>query len=126
VRRWWRSSTSPRPGTTGACRASLRGWKASIGGVSMTRPYGWNRTKPGEVVTEEDVYLGNVFAIWTFTIARFRAGQCEPPVSWGGWSCDYLEGKNTFQVVSDYQARPFVQKNGKAIISAIQALKKVA
>lgn len=89
-------------------------------------PYGWNRTKPGEVVTEHDVYLGNVFGVWTFSIARFRVGQCEPPVSWGGWSCDYLEGKNTFQVVSDYQARPFVQKNGKAIISAIQALKKVA
>ena len=85
---------------------------------------GWNRTKPGEVVTEHNVYLGNVFGVWTFTIAHFREGQNWPKNPWkgGGFDCKYLEDKNDFDMVSDYQARPFVQKNGKAIIEAVEVL----
>ncbi len=36
--------------------------------------HGWNRTKKGEEVTEENVYLGNTNGIWTFKIADFRKG----------------------------------------------------
>ena len=95
---------------------------------SGRNPYGWNRTKSGEVVTEHNVYLGNVFGVWTFTIAHFRAGQNERKNPWkgGGWDCKYFEDKNTFDVVSDYQARPFVQKNGKAIIEVIEVLESKA
>lgn len=85
--------------------------------------YGWNRTKPGEVVTEHNVYLGNVFGVWTFTIADFRKDTNKPKNQWkgGGFDCKYLEDKNDFDMVSDYQARPFVQKNGKAIIEVIES-----
>ncbi len=91
---------------------------------SGRNPYGWNRTKPGEDVTEQNVYLGNVFGIWTLTIAKFREDQNGPKNPWkgGGWNCEHLEDKNYFDVVSDYQARPFVQKNGKAILKAIKAI----
>ena len=91
---------------------------------SGRNPYGWNRTKPGEAVTEHNVYLGNVFGVWTFTIAHFREGQDRPKNPWklGDWNCKYLEDKNDFDMVSDYQARPFVQKNGKAIIEAVEVL----
>ena len=89
--------------------------------------YGWNRTKQGEVVTEHNVYLGNVFGVWTFTIAHFRGGQDRPKNPWkgGGFDCKYLEDKNDFDMASDYQARPFVQKNGKTIIEAVKALQIV-
>lgn len=91
---------------------------------SGRNPYGWNRTKPGEDVTEQNVYLGNIFGIWTFTIAHFRADQndCKNPRKSSGWECKNLENKNAFEVVSEYQARPFVQKNGKAILKAIKAI----
>lgn len=91
-------------------------------------PHGWNRTKCGEIVTEHNVYLGNVFGVWTFTIAHFRKGQYEDKNPWrgGAWECRYFEDKNIFDVVSDYQARPFVQKNGKAIIKAIESLRSEA
>ena len=86
--------------------------------------YGWNRTKPGEVVTEHNVYLGNVFGVWTFTVAHFRESKDRPKNPWkgGGFDCRYLEDKNDFDMVLDYQARPFVQKNGKAIIEVIEVL----
>ena len=87
---------------------------------------GWNRTKVGEMVTEDNVYLGNVFGVWTFPIAHFREGQDMPKNPWkgGGFSCQYLKDKNSFDMVSDYQARPFVQRKGKAIIETVEALAK--
>ena len=34
--------------------------------------YGWVRSKPGEHITEDNVYLGDVFGIWTNTIKHFK------------------------------------------------------
>ena len=34
--------------------------------------YGMNRTGPGEPVTADNVYLGNIFGRWTFTATRWR------------------------------------------------------
>jgi len=33
---------------------------------------GWNRTRKGENVTEDKVFLGNIFGIWTFSVAWFK------------------------------------------------------
>ena len=33
---------------------------------------GWVRSHPGEKVTEDNVFLGNVFGIWTFNISKFK------------------------------------------------------
>lgn len=33
---------------------------------------GWVRSHPGEKVTEDNVFLGNVFGIWTFNIRKFK------------------------------------------------------
>ncbi|MGV8172160.1 MAG: hypothetical protein ACP5OA_05720 [Candidatus Woesearchaeota archaeon] len=33
--------------------------------------YGMNRTKPGETVNIENVYLGNISGLWTFTIREW-------------------------------------------------------
>ncbi|TAL27714.1 MAG: hypothetical protein EPN97_16600 [Alphaproteobacteria bacterium] len=34
--------------------------------------YGINRTKPGEVVTADNVYLGNIYGRWTFTANKWK------------------------------------------------------
>ncbi len=35
------------------------------------QPYGMNRTKKGQRVTQHNVYLGNVSGIWTFPVSEF-------------------------------------------------------
>lgn len=35
-------------------------------------PYGINRTAPGEPVTKETLYFGDVWGIWTDTVAKFE------------------------------------------------------
>lgn len=38
-------------------------------------PYGWVRAKPGETVTMDNLYLGNVDGLWTYPAASFRASK---------------------------------------------------
>ena len=38
-------------------------------------PYGINRTKPGEEVTKDNVFFGDIYGIWTGPVAKFEA--CE-------------------------------------------------
>ena len=39
--------------------------------------YGWVRSKPGEAVTDNNVFLGNIFGLWTNTIAKFKSFAAE-------------------------------------------------
>ena len=34
--------------------------------------YGYNRTEPGETVTKDNLYFGDVHGIWTFTVSEFQ------------------------------------------------------
>ena len=34
--------------------------------------YGYNRTEPGETVTKDNLYFGDVHGIWTFTVRKFE------------------------------------------------------
>ena len=34
--------------------------------------YGYNRTEPGETVTKDKLYFGDVHGIWTFTVRKFE------------------------------------------------------
>ncbi len=65
---------------------------------------GMNRTECGEAVTEDNVYLGDVWGLWTKT-ARFWRGQKDKPK--GGWGYSGMEHLNAYDVVSD-QAREFM------------------
>lgn len=39
-------------------------------------PYGHNRTEHGQMVTKDNLYFGNVWGIWTFTVREFE-DECE-------------------------------------------------
>ena len=34
--------------------------------------YGYNRTEPGETVTKDNLYFGDIYGIWTFTVRKFE------------------------------------------------------
>lgn len=67
--------------------------------------YGWNRTKPGETVTEDNVYLGNIFGLWTKTVRFWKERKNEPK---GGWGFSGMEHLNPYDVVSE-QARKYME-----------------
>ena len=85
------------------------------GGRSLN---GWNRTEPGELVTDDKVYLGDVFGIWTFTVAEFKRRKDDSRT---------VDGRNglklnAYDIVSDYQARRMMHTVGASIIEIIDAL----
>jgi hypothetical protein len=73
---------------------------------------GLNRTRWGEIVTEDKVYLGDRWGLFTKTVSFWKGTADAPrdPNGWkGGWHDGepYLVGKNAFDVVSD-QAEEFM------------------
>ncbi len=86
-------------------------------------PYGLNRTKPGERVTADSVYLGDIFGLWTKTVAYWKTTASEPKDQWRGgmWAGhNGVAGKNCYDVVStqaaDFMAGhigPIVELAGK-------------
>ena len=88
---------------------------------------GWNRTNPGDEVTEDTVFLGNVCGLFTKTISFWRAQTTPIPYEFCrsmGLTEEYTKKKPSDRdVVIDLQARPFVRKNGQAIIDAITKAK---
>lgn len=89
--------------------------------------YGWNRTKPGEIVTPANVYLGDVFGIWTHSAefwlqnqSRFeneKSGATPTPESG-------LEYVSVWYCINDYQAGAFVRKNVEGILKGTSELLK--
>ncbi len=89
--------------------------------------YGMNRTKVGEEVTSENVFLGNVFGIWTKSASYWLANQkeCEKMLR-GDVSKDSENPVSTWDIINEYQAGAFVKSHTRGILEQIAILKKVA
>ena len=90
-------------------------------------PYGMNRTKKGERVTSENVYLGDVFGIWTkkasFWLEKKEelTKELRPDIS-----ANPKNPVTTWYCINDYCAGGFLKSHTKGMLQAIDELKKVA
>lgn len=84
--------------------------------------FGMNRTKMGEEVTLDNVYLGNIFGLFTLTAREWV--YCES--KYEGFSERYLKedfpDPNDWEVIVKYQVMPFVNNSMKAILDEIEVL----
>ena len=58
---------------------------------------GWVRAKPGETVTEENVFLGDVFGLYTLPIKRFKECVNDPKTAdrdWINWAVQIYQLQN--------------------------------
>jgi len=70
-------------------------------------PYGWNRTSKGQEVTENNVYLGNIYGLWTKEVSFWKTQKDTPK---GGWGFSGMEHLSVYDVVSN-QAREFMRSH---------------
>ncbi|MBP8994003.1 MAG: hypothetical protein KBG30_09345 [Bacteroidales bacterium] len=82
--------------------------------------YGYNRTKRGENVTDDNVYLGNIYGLFTLPVSRWKKAKNSPK---GGWGFPGMENLNSYDVVS-WQAKKFMDSHIESIIKAIDSLEK--
>ena len=70
--------------------------------------YGWNRTEAGQPVTAYDVYLGNIYGIWTNSVSYWKERRPN------------LTGlhANTYQILQ-HQAKHFMEANTGALKKAL-------
>ncbi len=81
-------------------------------------PYGWNRTEKSEVVTEDKVFLGNIFGLFTHPVSKWKQGQDVPK---GGWGFSGMEHLNPYDVTSD-QALTFLRGHIQAMCDILDWL----
>jgi len=85
-------------------------------GQSGRHEYGWNRTKNGEQVTLDNVFLGNVDGIWTKTARIFLALKDD----------EYRpHGDVTIYETICHQARNFVNTNRGMIVDTIDEIERL-
>lgn len=80
--------------------------------------FGWNRTKKGEVVTEDKVYLGNISGLFTKSVDYWKGQKGEAK---GGWGFSGMENLNAYDVVNN-QAREFMQSHSGEMIEDINII----
>lgn len=84
--------------------------------------YGWNRSRPGEQVTPDNVYLGNVYGLWTFTARSWHEGASPDEPRMHEWAVttheEMIRGMNSRDVV-ERQARNFMEGHIGPICAAI-------
>lgn len=78
--------------------------------------FGWNRTKRGEAVTPDQVFLGNIYGLFTLPVPRWLKGKDEPKDSWTG-----VVNKNPYDVVSA-QALDFIKNHAPVMATRARAL----
>ena len=88
--------------------------------------HGWNRTKRGETVTADMVFLGNIYGLLTHPVSSWKQTKDEPKDHWKDtvWE-DTLKGKNTYDVVSE-QARKFMASHTGPMTAILNDLEAVA
>lgn len=88
--------------------------------------YGWNRTKRGETVTADKVFLGNIYGLFTHPVPFWKQTKDEKKDQWNGtvWG-DTLKGMNAYDVVSQ-QARKFMTSHTGPMIAILDNLQAVA
>ena len=80
--------------------------------------YGWNRTKKDEVVTDDKVFLGNIFGLFTLPVSKWKQGKDEEK---GGWGFSGMEHLSPYDVVSN-QALKFMRSHIQPICDIIDQL----
>lgn len=83
--------------------------------------YGWNRTKRGEAVTDNNVFLGNIDGLFTHPVSFWKQQKNEKK---GGWGFPGMGGLNAYDVVSA-QARVFMSSHAKTMIKIINNLESI-
>ena len=78
--------------------------------------FGWNRTKHGEEVVPDKVYLGNIYGLFTHPVPVWQEGKDKPKSSWPG-----VRDSNPYEVVSA-QARNFVQNHAPVMAQRAREL----
>lgn len=80
--------------------------------------YGWNRTNPGEKVTEDRVFLGNICGLFTHSVSYWKEKKDEKK---GGWGFSGMDTLNSYDVVCK-QAHQFMLSHTGPMLSSIQTL----
>jgi len=89
--------------------------------------FGINRTKSGQPVTADDVWLGNVFGLWTKTAAywlsreEYLKKESRPDIS-----RDPSDSATNWYCIHDYQAGIFVQIHTTGIMANLKILENMA
>ena len=85
--------------------------------------FGINRTKKGETVTAADVWLGDVFGIWTKTAAYWLSRQEELKQDLRlDISKDPNNPVTTWYCINEYQAGGFVKSHTDGILEEVKIL----
>jgi len=80
--------------------------------------YGWNRTKRGETVAADRIFLGNIYGLFTHPVPFWKQRKDEKK---GGWGFSGMEHLNAYDVVSQ-QARQFMTSHAGPMIAILQAV----
>ncbi len=87
-------------------------------------PYGMNRTEEGEMVTEDKIYIGNVFGLCTNTVSYWLGEKSNlektfrPDVS-----KDQNHPLSNWDLINDYQCGTFVKSHVDGILKQVAILK---
>ncbi|MFA4942461.1 MAG: hypothetical protein WC564_02380 [Patescibacteria group bacterium] len=86
--------------------------------------YGINRTDKGEEVTNEKVFLGNVFGLWTKTAAYWLSEKTNLEKSFRpDVSKDQKNPVTCWWMIHDYQCGNFIKSHTDGILKQIKVLK---
>ena len=88
--------------------------------------YGMNRTKPGEQVTTANVYLGNVFGIWTQPASYWLENKESSDLRPVNGAVVEKENRlaSAWECISEYQAGNFIRSHVDDMLEKIGILKK--
>lgn len=84
--------------------------------------YGWNRTKRGETVVADQVFLGNIYGLFTHPVPFWQQRKDEKK---GGWGFSGMDNLNAYDVVSQ-QARQFMTSHTSPMIAILNDLQAIA
>jgi hypothetical protein len=84
--------------------------------------HGWNRTKRGETVTADKVFLGDIYGLFTRPVSFWKHRKNEKK---GGWGFSGMEHLNPYDVVSR-QASQFMTSHTGPMIAILNDLQAVA
>ncbi len=84
--------------------------------------HGMNRTKRGETVTADRVFLGDIYGLWTRPVPFWKQVKDEAK---GGWGHSGMEHLNAYDVVA-LQARNFMASHASPMIAIIDRLEVIA
>lgn len=83
--------------------------------------YGWNRTKMGEKVTAENLYLGNVFGLFTHPIKYWINSESIYPDFYKRFYLNpNLPDPFDWQVIMFHEVEPFIVVNTKELLDALE------